>query len=106
MKTITIKVTDPDGRTHSLEAPEGWRAMEVIRDSGLPIRGDCGGACACATCHVYVGGEWTARLPPPQIEETEMLDGAFDIRANSRLCCQIILDETLDGIEMTIAPTG
>ena len=49
-----ISVRLPDGSTHRLEALEGWRVMEVIRDWGLPIKAECGGACACATCHVWV----------------------------------------------------
>ena len=59
----------PDGTTHGLEALEGWRVMEVIRDWGLPIKAECGGACACATCHVWVGKDWVVKLTPPSSEE-------------------------------------
>jgi len=62
---MKILVTDRDGVEHSLDAIEGWRVMEIIRDHGLPIKAECGGACACATCHVYVDETWQARLPEP-----------------------------------------
>jgi 2Fe-2S ferredoxin len=78
--------------------------MEVIRDAGLPIKAECNGALSCATCHVYVDEGWTARLPPATPEEREMLDGAFDVRGNSRLSCQIILTEKLDGLALALAP--
>src|SRR6478735_2788348 len=99
-----IKVKMPDGTVHRLEALEGWRVMEVIRDWGVPIKAECGGACACATCHVWVGERWIDKLTPPSDEELEMLDGAFHVDERSRLCCQIIMNETLDGLEVELAP--
>lgn len=101
--SMWIKVKFPDGSQHRLEAPEGWRVMEVIRDYGLPIKAECGGACACATCHVKVGAQWLDLLAPPTDEEIEMLDGAFDVDERSRLCCQILTDDALDGIEIELA---
>ena len=67
--------------------------MEVIRDWGLPIKAECGGACACATCHVYVDDAWVDRLIPPTDEEIERLDHAYAVEANSRLACQILVTE-------------
>jgi 2Fe-2S ferredoxin len=99
-----IKVKMLDGTVHRLEALEGWRVMEVIRDWGLPIKAECGGACACATCHVWVGKDWVPKLPAASGEEMEMLDGAFNVDERSRLCCQIIMNETLDGLEVELAP--
>ena len=99
-----LNVTDREGKRHSLEALEGWRAMEVIRDHGLPIKAECGGACSCATCHVYVKEDWLDKLYNASEEEIEMLDEAFDVEDNSRLSCQIILNESLDGLELTLAP--
>jgi 2Fe-2S ferredoxin len=99
-----IKVKMPDGTVHNLEALEGWRVMEVIRDWGLPIKAECGGACACATCHVWVGKDWAPKLPAASGEEMEMLDGAFNVDDRSRLCCQIIMTEALDGLEVELAP--
>ena len=101
---LTIVVTDHNGQEHRLPAEEGWRAMEVIRDWGLGIKAECGGACACATCHVHVEGGWAAVLPPPSDEEIDMLDGAFDVRETSRLSCQILLDAKFDGLRLRLAP--
>src|SRR3546814_8369226 len=85
-----IHVTDRDGVDHALDAVEGWRVMEIIRDHGLPIKAECGGACACATCHVYVDDGWLPKLHDPRQEEIDMLDEAFVVEDNSRLPCQII----------------
>ena len=100
---MIVKITDQNEKTHTLEAPEGWRLMEVIRDYGLPIKAECGGACACATCHVYIDESWLSRLPAKTTEEEDMLDEAFNLQDNSRLSCQIILDETLNGLSVTLA---
>jgi 2Fe-2S ferredoxin len=106
MKELKIYVTDRHGEEHELEAVEGWRVMEIIREHGLPIKAECGGCCECATCHVYVGEEWLPKLHPKREEEEEMLDEAIDPRDNSRLSCQIIMTEELDGLSVTIAPEG
>ena len=104
---MKIYVTDMDGVEHALDAIEGWRVMEIIRDHGLPIKAECGGACACATCHVYVHADWMGKLTalgmPKGEEEDYMLDEAFDLQDNSRLSCQIIMDERLDGLKLTLA---
>jgi 2Fe-2S ferredoxin len=99
-----VEVRMPDGTVHRLEALDGWRVMEVIRDWGLPIKAECGGACACATCHVWVDEQWLAKLAPPSAEELEMLDGAFNVDDRSRLCCQIIMSPELDGLTLELAP--
>ena len=103
---MKIFVIDYTGREHALDAVEGWRVMEIIREYGLPIKAECGGACACATCHVYVDEDWLGKIPVMRDDEEEMLDEAFDIQDNSRLSCQIILDEALNGLRITLAPTG
>lgn len=100
---MILNVTSTDGSEHALEALDGWRVMEVIRDWGLPIVAECGGACSCATCHVYVDEEWLDKLPPRSEEEEEKLDEAFDVRDNSRLSCQILMRDGLDGMHVTIA---
>ena len=101
---MKIFVTDRDGKTHELDAVEGWSVMEIIRDHGLPLKAECGGCLSCATCHVYVDDAWTVKLPPPRDDEEDMLDTAPDIADNSRLSCQLIMDEALDGLELTLAP--
>ncbi len=105
MDIFKIKVKDLEGKTHELEGPEGYRVMEVIRDNGLPIKAECGGCCTCATCHVYVDEKWINKLVPAKEEEVKMLDDAFFVQPNSRLSCQILLNEELDGLEVTIAPS-
>ena len=99
-----IHVTDQAGVRHTLEALEGFRVMEIIRDWGLNIKAECGGACACATCHVHVAPGWTDQLHPIEAEEEDMLDQAFDVRDNSRLSCQLLMTAELDGLEVTLAP--
>lgn len=101
---MKIFVTDPDGVEHELEALEGWRVMEIIKDYGLPLKAECGGACCCATCHVYVSEEWGDKLYEMREDEEDMLDEAMEVKDNSRLSCQILMSEALDGLKVTIAP--
>ena len=101
---MLIYCTDTDGKTHELEATEEWSVMEIIREGGIPILAQCGGSCACATCHVYVDPAWQSKLPAPTEEEVGMLDGAFEVTKDSRLACQIIFTKELDGLKVTLAP--
>ena len=101
---MKIHVTDRDGVKHDLDAVEGWRVMEIIRDHGLPIKAECGGCCSCATCHVYVDEAWEDKVPDMRDDEEEMLDEAFFVEDNSRLSCQLIMNEELDGLSVTLAP--
>lgn len=106
---MKIIVTGRSGTDHTIEGLEGWRLMEIIRDYGmrdpdLAIKAECGGACACATCHVYVDPAWQSRLLPKSAEEEERLDDAFEVNAHSRLSCQILMRDDLDGLKVTLAP--
>ncbi len=101
---MKIHVIDRDGTKHDLDAVEGWRVMEIIREHGLPIKAECGGSCSCATCHVYVDDNWVEKLHPQNDEEVDMLDSAFLVEDNSRLCCQIIMSEDLNGLTVSLAP--
>ncbi len=101
---MRIHVTDQKGVRHTLEALEGFRLMEIIRDWGVDIKAECGGACACATCHVHVAPQWVDRLHPARDEEIDRLDSAFDVGPRSRLSCQLIMSAELDGIELALAP--
>jgi 2Fe-2S ferredoxin len=103
---LHILVTDLDGKAHRLPALEGWRVMEIIKDAGLPLKAECGGALECATCHVYVAPTWFDRLAPRSDEEEEKLDEAFLVKPTSRLSCQILMSDELNGLEVTIAPEG
>lgn len=98
-----LRVNDPAGNTHVLEAVEGYRVMELIRLHGLPIEAVCGGAGACATCHVHVAPGWAERLVAPRDDEEAMLDTLPAAEPTSRLSCQLIWDEHLDGLEITLA---
>ena len=99
-----IVVKDRLGKNYNLPANPGSTIMEIIRDAGLDIEAACGGCCACATCHIYVDNEWVSKLNPKDEDEESMLDQAFDVRANSRLSCQINLTDELDGLEIELAP--
>ena len=101
---IRLHVVDRAGVRHTLDAIEGWRAMEVIRDWGVGIKAECGGACACGGCHVHVDPAWLGRLTPPTDEETAQLDETLGVEAHSRLSCQILMSPALDGLTVTLAP--
>jgi len=103
---MKVLVVDQEGVEHELEAIEGWRVMEIIRDWGHNIKAECGGAGACATCHVYVDSEWQDKLAAPSLEEEAMLDHAYDVADNSRLSCQILMSEELDGLKVTLAASS
>jgi ferredoxin, 2Fe-2S len=100
-----ITYIETGGAEHHVDAPNGISVMDGAKRFTIPgIEGDCGGACACATCHVYVEDGWYERLPPPEELEQEMLDFAFDVQPNSRLSCQIKIDESLDGLVVRTPP--
>jgi 2Fe-2S ferredoxin len=101
-----IRVVDHDGNTHQLYAIECWRVMEIIREHGIDIEALCGGACACATCHVVVEPDWTDRLHPPRADEETMLDSVPGVAQTSRLSCQIIYQTALDGLALRLGETG
>ncbi len=96
---IKITYIDPQGTARSVDAEEGSTVMENAVRNGIPgIEAECGGACSCATCHVYVDEEWEDAVGQPQSMEEDMLDFAFDVRPNSRLSCQIRVRPELDGL--------
>ena len=103
---MIIHVTDQAGETHQLEGLEGWRVMEVIRDWGLNIKAECGGACSCATCHVYVEDGWFEKLPDPSDDEEDLIYSTLDQKPTSRLSCQILLSDELDGLQLTLTPSA
>lgn len=97
MTKITIVAFD--GTRHELEAENGSTVMEnAIRNAVPGIEAECGGACACATCHVYVEDAWKEVVGEPEPMEEDMLDFAYDVRATSRLSCQIRVSDDLDGL--------
>jgi 2Fe-2S ferredoxin len=97
MPRITYILANGDER--QLDVSTGTTLMRAAVDNDIPgIDGDCGGNCACATCHVYVEPEWLPRLAKITAMEEEILSLAQEVRANSRLGCQIKLDDSLDGL--------
>ena len=95
------KVTfiDMSGASRSVEAPVGWTVMEAAVKHNVPgIEAECGGACACATCHVYVDDAWIEATGKAQPMEADMLDFASDVQASSRLSCQVKIKPELDGL--------
>jgi 2Fe-2S ferredoxin len=94
---------DSGGRRREIDAPAGITLMEAARRNDVRgIVAQCGGACACATCQVYVDPAWLAKLPPREDMEEGMLETAWEPRSNSRLSCQIQLTEGLDGLQVTV----
>ena len=93
----------PEGSTRSIDAAEGQSVMTAATDQMIPgIIGECGGCCACATCHVHVDEQWFDRLPPPDELELDLLEGTLEPRPNSRLSCQINVSQAIDGLVMRI----
>lgn len=109
MGNLKVNYTDVKGVSQTIDnVDDGVSLMELAKQNGIEgIFGDCGGGCACATCHVYVEGDWFAKVGPPDDIEFAMLDMVADVmKDNSRLGCQIKMNSELDGIEVTVAPTS
>ena len=87
------------GKEHHIEMPVGYSIMEgAVKNSVPGIDADCGGSCACATCHVYVDEKFIDKLPKPQESEQDMIDFVANPKNNSRLSCQLMITDELDGI--------
>ena len=94
-----ITYIDSGGTARTIDAEPGQTVMEVAIKNDVPgIEAECGGACACATCHVYIDAAWREKVGGPSPMEEDMLDFGFDVRENSRLSCQIKITEELDGL--------
>ena len=97
-----ITYIDSTGKERVVEAKNGMTVMETAIKHNIPgIDADCGGACACATCHVYVDGAFTDKVGKPSAMEQSMLDFAENVKENSRLSCQIKVRDDLDGLKVT-----
>ena len=93
---------DQDGGSKTIEVENGLSVMEgAIQNDIQGIDADCGGSMACATCHVYVDDKWFDKIPKAEDAEIDMIDMAFEPKKNSRLSCQIIVDDKLEGLEVT-----
>ena len=97
-----ITFIDADGTSRDVDTKTGSSIMEAAVQNMIPgIDADCGGACACATCHVYVAADWMSKLKDKDDMEDSMLDFAEEVQDNSRLSCQILMNDDLDGITVT-----
>lgn len=94
-----------DGTRREVEAALGLSVLEIAHRHGVDIEGACEGSLACSTCHVIVDGEWFVKLVEPTEDEEDMLDLAFDLQETSRLGCQLIMTEALDGLVVKL-PSG
>lgn len=98
-----INFVSHDGNSQEVETKEGSTVMEAAIKNSIPgIEAECGGACACATCHVYVDAAWQEKVGGPEIMEEDMLDFAFEPKTGSRLSCQIKVTNELDGLIVTV----
>jgi 2Fe-2S ferredoxin len=96
---VKITFTDSDDTSRTVDAEIGSTIMETAIKNGIPgIEAECGGACACATCHVYIDESWRAKTGQASPMEEDMLDFGFDVRPSSRLSCQIKVSQDLDGL--------
>lgn len=93
---------EKDGNRKEVDAPVGLSVMEIAHRYDVDIEGACEGSLACATCHVIVDPDWFDRLDPPSEDEEDMLDLAFGLTETSRLGCQIIMSDELDGLEVAL----
>jgi 2Fe-2S ferredoxin len=99
-----VTYIQPNGEPKTVDVRAGTTAMEAAVDNDVAgIVAECGGACSCATCHVYVDPAWVDKLPPPEPQEDGMLDCVLDRRTNSRLSCQIVIRDDLDGLVVRVA---
>lgn len=104
--TVKIIFKHEDGQEHEVEANIGDSLLEVARMHDISIEGSCGGVCACATCHVWIDDPWFASLPSASDAEENMLDNAQQPAPNSRLCCQVIVTEEMNGMILTVPKTS
>lgn len=102
-----IHVTDIDGAEADIEGKVGYTLMEILRSHNYAsIEAACGGSCSCATCHVIVDDAWFAKLAPPGSIELELVSMAPGAEPHSRLSCQILLSEEMDGLKVRVAQPG
>lgn len=93
---------EKNGKALEVEAPNGLSVMEISHKHGVDIEGACGGCLACATCHVIVRPDWYEKLQDKKEDEEDMLDLAFDLKKTSRLGCQILMNDELDGLVVAL----
>lgn len=100
-----MSFVERDGTVREVDAPLGLSVLEIAHKHGVDIEGACEGSLACSTCHVIVDAGWFGKLTAPTEDEEDMLDLAFDLQETSRLGCQLIMTEALDGLVVKL-PAG
>lgn len=93
------------GVRKEVDAPDGFSLLDIAHRNDIDIEGACEGSMACSTCHIVVDGDWFGRLKPPSEEEEDMLDLAFGLTRTSRLGCQIVMSDELDGLTVRLPDT-
>ena len=102
MSVVEVRFEGADGKVVVAEGAAGTPLLALAQATGLPLEGTCEGQMACSTCHVIVAPEWFARLKPASEDEEDLLDLAAGVARTSRLSCQIVLTDALDGIEVRV----
>jgi ferredoxin, 2Fe-2S len=97
-------VVDRDGVEHRVECKAGVSVMETLRELDYGVAAICGGMCSCATCHIYIDDAWRDKLPAPQPDEKELLQELSGYQPASRLSCQVVFEDSLSGLRVSIAP--
>jgi len=101
---IIINVTDLQGQKHAVQAHPNDTLMEILREYDWGVAAICGGMCSCATCHVFLQDSWLDTFPPREMDEEELLEFLDHYQPNSRLSCQLTLQEQHDGLSVVLAP--
>lgn len=105
LAVVRVTFIESDGSVHSGDTEEGQSLMRAAQELDVPgVVAECGGMCACATCHCYVDPEWIDKLEPKSELEEGMLEGAWEPGPTSRLTCQIVVDDRIDGIVLRVPP--
>ena len=102
MNLVRVRFVTAEGARVEAQGADGATLLSVAQAAGMPLEGTCEGQMACSTCHVIVAAEWFDKLPSAHADEEDMLDLAAGVARTSRLSCQILLSEALDGIEVRI----
>jgi 2Fe-2S ferredoxin len=98
-----ITFVQPDGTRQTIEAPHGSTGMDAARGNNVRgLRGECGGEIQCSTCHCYVDDAWLDRVPPRKLKESNLIDFVWEPREHSRLSCQLVLTDALDGLVLHV----
>jgi len=97
-----MTIIDTNGRSHVVDAPLGKTILDIAQANDFDVEGACEGSLACSTCHIIVDRDWYGKLCPAEEEECDMLDLAYGLTRTSRLSCQVVMSEELDGLVVNL----